>query len=47
MANADDDARAYTAMPPTEEEAALGLVRPDWRDLADGTDWDAQWPETG
>ena len=39
------DVEAYTAVPPTAEEAALGHVHPDWRDLADDTDWDAEWPE--
>ncbi|MHB8318301.1 MAG: hypothetical protein ACYDEP_03575 [Acidimicrobiales bacterium] len=31
--------------PPTAEEAALGVSSPDWDDLADDTDWDAEWPE--
>jgi hypothetical protein len=31
--------------PPTDEEAALGYALPDWRDLPDDTDWDAEWPE--
>lgn len=39
------DLEAYGETPPTDEEAALGLVSPDWRDLADDTDWDAEWPE--
>lgn len=39
------DVRAYTGTPPTDEEAALGHVPTDWGDLADDTDWDAEWPE--
>lgn len=39
------DVKAYTETPPTAEEGALGLVSHDWRDLADDTDWDAEWPE--
>jgi Bacterial antitoxin of type II TA system, VapB len=26
---------------------ALGHACPDWSDLADDTDWDAEWPEVG
>jgi len=40
-----DDVRAYTRSPPTDEEAALGQANPDWSDLADDTDWEAEWPE--
>ena len=39
-----NDVKAYAETPPTPEEAALGLASPDWCDLADDTDWDAQWP---
>lgn len=39
------DIEAYTRTPPTDEEAALSRAHPDWGDLADDTDWDAQWPE--
>ena len=39
------DVKAYTRTPPTDEEAALSHTLPDWSDLADDTDWDAQWPE--
>jgi hypothetical protein len=39
------DLRAYAGTPPTAEEAALGVSSPDWDDLADDTDWDAEWPE--
>jgi hypothetical protein len=39
------DVDAYTRTPPTAEEAAVGHALPDWRDLADDTDWDAEWPE--
>ncbi|MGH8980814.1 MAG: hypothetical protein ACRDWE_07335 [Acidimicrobiales bacterium] len=38
------DARAYAETAPTPEEGALGEAAPDWRDLADDTDWDAEWP---
>jgi hypothetical protein len=41
-----NDVKAYAAMPLSEDEAELGLVAPDWRDLADDTDWDAEWPLT-
>jgi Arc/MetJ family transcription regulator len=39
------DAEAYTRTPPADDEAALGHALPDWSDLADDTDWDAEWPE--
>jgi hypothetical protein len=39
------DVEAYARTPPTAEEAALSDVLPDWSDLADDTDWDAEWPE--
>jgi hypothetical protein len=39
------DVDAYTRTPPTTGESALGHSLPDWRDLADDTDWDAEWPE--
>jgi hypothetical protein len=39
------DVKAYTRTPPTDEEAAFSRSRPDWIDLADSTDWDAEWPE--
>jgi hypothetical protein len=42
-----NDVEAYTRTPPTDEEVALGLASPDWQDLADDTDWDAEWPEGG
>jgi len=38
------DIEAYRRVPPTEDEAALGGARPDWDDLADDTDWEAEWP---
>ncbi len=40
------DAIAYTRTPPTAEEGALGHVLPDRSNLADDTDWDAEWPES-
>jgi hypothetical protein len=40
------DVKAYTETPPTTEEAALGLTTPDWCELVDDTDWDAEWPES-
>jgi hypothetical protein len=39
------DIEAYAMRPPTDEEVALGAVRPDWSELADDTDWDAEWPD--
>ncbi|MHB1785694.1 MAG: type II toxin-antitoxin system VapB family antitoxin [Acidimicrobiales bacterium] len=39
------DVEAYKKTPPTDEEAALGHAHLDWSDLADDTDWDAEWPE--
>jgi len=39
------DVEAYAAVPPTGAEAALGQARPDWADLDDDTEWDADWPE--
>jgi hypothetical protein len=41
------DVKAYARTPPTDEEVALGQVLPDWSDLVDETDWDAEWPEDG
>jgi hypothetical protein len=38
------DLEAYARTRPNDEEAALADVRPDWSDLADDTDWDAEWP---
>ena len=40
-----NDVEAYTRTPPTDEEAALSHTIPDWNDLADDADWDAEWPE--
>jgi hypothetical protein len=42
-----NDVKSYAKTPPTAEEASLGLASPDWRELADDTDWDAEWPEDG
>lgn len=39
------DVKAYTRRPTTDQEVALGDVGPDWSDLADDTDWDAEWPD--
>ncbi len=39
------DIEAYTRTPPTDGERALSHTLPDWNDLADDTDWDAEWPE--
>ncbi|MHB1712811.1 MAG: type II toxin-antitoxin system VapB family antitoxin [Acidimicrobiales bacterium] len=44
------DVEAYTRTPLTDEETALSQTAlshflPDWNDLADDTDWDAEWPE--
>ena len=35
------DIAAYTEIPPTVEELALGLYRPGSPDLTDDTDWEA------
>jgi hypothetical protein len=35
------DVEAYAKVPPTEDDIALALTRPDWDDLADDTDWSA------
>lgn len=42
-----NDLKAYIRTPPTAEEQALGEFSPEWDDLADDTDWDAEWPEDG
>ena len=39
------DVEAYTGRPPTGDEVAIGHALLDWSDLADDTDWDAEWPE--
>jgi hypothetical protein len=39
------DVNAYSRIPPTADEIALGRVRPDWSELADDTDWEAEWPD--
>lgn len=38
------DLEAYARARPSDDEAALADVLPDWSDLADDTDWDAEWP---
>ena len=38
------DIEAYTRVPTTDQEIALGDLPADWSDLADDTDWDAEWP---
>jgi hypothetical protein len=39
------DVEAYSRTPQTAEEAELSHGLPDWSDLVDDTDWDAEWPE--
>lgn len=39
------DIEAYAAHPPTDEERLLADASPEWADLADETDWEAEWPE--
>jgi hypothetical protein len=39
------DVAAYRRNPATAEEIELGEVEPDWSDLVDETDWDAEWPD--
>ena len=38
------DIEAYMATPLTDGEEMLAEVLPVWEDLADDTDWDAEWP---
>lgn len=38
------DVEAYATVPSTEEEVALAETNPDWADLLDDVDWDAEWP---
>ncbi len=38
------DIEAYRRVPPNEDEAGLSGTGPDWDDLADDTDWEAEWP---
>ena len=40
-----NDLKAHAGTPPTAEEATLGVSSSHWDDLADDTDWDAEWPE--
>ncbi len=40
-----NDVNAYARTPPTDGEYAPSHALPDWSDLADDTDWDAEWPE--
>jgi hypothetical protein len=40
-----NDLKAYAATPPTAEESAISAASPNWDDLLDDTDWDADWPE--
>lgn len=37
------DIEAYTRVPPTIVEAAGSPVEPDWSDLVDDTDWEAEY----
>ena len=39
------DLEAYAKTPPTDAEIATGEAQPGWADLADDTDWDAEWPD--
>ncbi len=38
------DIEAYRQVPPTGDEKGLSRAGPDWDDLADDTDWEAEWP---
>ncbi|MBO0713482.1 MAG: hypothetical protein J2O39_01855 [Acidimicrobiales bacterium] len=38
------DLEAYRRHAPTNEESAIAEISPPWDDLADDTDWDAEWP---
>ena len=44
LAHLRSDIAAYTSAPVTPEEVALAAARPDWSDLADDTDWEAEFP---
>lgn len=39
------DLEAYSRTPPTTEDERFAFSSPDWDDLADDVDWDAEWPE--
>ncbi|MGI8756885.1 MAG: hypothetical protein ACR2MB_13715 [Acidimicrobiales bacterium] len=39
------DVEAYRRAPSSVEEVAIGQATPDWLDLADDTDWEAEWPD--
>lgn len=39
------DVEAYMTTASTDEGATFSRAHPDWGDLADDTDWDAEWPE--
>lgn len=41
------DVAAYRREPPTDAELALARVPHDWSDLADDTDWNALYGESG
>jgi hypothetical protein len=41
------DLAAYGALPPTDDEVALGVLERDHSDLADDTDWAALYTEAG
>ena len=39
-----NDVEAYNKVPSTTDDAGLGEAHPDWSDLTDDVDWDAEWP---
>ena len=39
------DVGIYATTPLTDDEVTLGSIVADWSDLADDTDWDAEWPQ--
>lgn len=44
LAHLRSDIVAYTSSPVTLDEVALAAARPDWSDLQDDTDWEAEFP---
>ena len=44
LAHLPSDIAAYSSTPVSPEEVALTAARPDWSDLADDIDWEAEFP---
>ena len=45
-ANLRRDIEKYAKTTPISHEGAQGAAPSDWADLADDTDWDAEWPDS-